>query len=150
MESSGSAAEKPLQNSSSNRAPFTIPPLRSVRLESPSSSHSKSSRAVTAAENGASTKQTPLQRHLAHLARHGINGVSSAPGDQGNDSTSASSPRESLVNVNSEGLNATPTIGFSGASLASTSNLVSLSGSIKGRLSRFGSLNFGRRNAAAS
>jgi dedicator of cytokinesis protein 3 len=97
-------------------------------------------------------KQTPLQRHLAHLARHGINGVSSAPGEMngGNESVSAESLRESVVNVNPNGTSGPPAPGYSGASVASTSNLVSLSGSIKGRLSRFGSLNFGRRAPAGS
>lgn len=87
------------------------------------------------------SKQTPLQRNLAHLARHGINGVSSGPGDAGaNESISGSSPHGSFVNVGG-----TLPPGTSGASVA-TSNLGNGGGSLKGRFSRFGSLNFGRRD----
>ncbi|KAI0717219.1 cytoplasmic protein [Cerioporus squamosus] len=86
-------------------------------------------------------KQTPLQRHLAHLARHGFNGVSSGPGDAGgSDSFSEESPRNSVVTV---GNNPVPT--FSGAASVTASTLNSI-GSIKGRFSKFGSLNFGRRD----
>ena len=100
-------------------------------------------------ENGLSVaeapwmKQTPLQRHLAHLARHGFNGVSSGPGDNGgSDSFSEESPRNSVVTV---GNNPVPT--FSGAaSVAGASTLGGSIGSIKGRFSKFSSLNFGRRD----
>jgi dedicator of cytokinesis protein 3 len=91
-----------------------------------------------------SSKQTPLQRHLAHLARHGINAVASAPGDAASDSLSAESPHNSFVNVASSLPAAAQQ---SGASVV-TSNLGSLGsigGSIKGRFSRFGSLNFGKK-----
>ena len=91
------------------------------------------------------SKQTPLQRHLAHLARHGINGLSSAPGDiGGSDSLSAESPHNSFVNVGN-GIHATPTAQISGGSVA-TSYMGSIGsfGSLKGRFSRFGSLSFGR------
>ncbi|KAK0485658.1 hypothetical protein IW261DRAFT_1451404 [Armillaria novae-zelandiae] len=89
-------------------------------------------------------RQTPLQRHLAHLVRHGINGVASSPGDigggmaGGSDSVSAESPDTSLVNVNS-----------GAAEPSGTSVMTSLGslGSLKGRFSRFGSLSFGRRGA---
>lgn len=86
-------------------------------------------------------KQTPLQRHLAYLARFGFNGVSSGPGDNGgNDSFSEESPRNSVVTV---GNNPVPT--FSGAASVTASTLGSI-GSIKGRFSKLGSLNFGRRD----
>ncbi len=98
-------------------------------------------------ENGLSVaeapwmKQTPLQRNLAHLARHGFNGVSSGPGDNGgSDSFSEESPRNSVVTV---GNHPAPT--FSGAASVTASTLGSI-GSIKGRFSKFGSLNFGRRD----
>ncbi|KAJ3713330.1 cytoplasmic protein [Lentinula raphanica] len=96
------------------------------------------------------SKQTPLQRHLAHLTRHGIIGVASGPPDaqNGSDSLSAESPHESFVNVvngihpvQSQNSGASMTTSNFGGSLGSL-------GSLKGRLSRFGSLNFGRRNHA--
>ncbi|KAG7446416.1 cytoplasmic protein [Guyanagaster necrorhizus] len=92
-------------------------------------------------------RQTLLQRHLAHLARHGINGVASSPGDMGggmtggSDSVSVESPDTSLVNVNSG------TAEPSGSSVMTS--LGSL-GSLKGRFSRFGSLSFARRGASHS
>ncbi|KAJ3793565.1 hypothetical protein GGU11DRAFT_850156, partial [Lentinula aff. detonsa] len=97
-----------------------------------------------------SSKQTPLQRHLAHLTRHGINGVSSGPPDaqNGSDSFSVESPHESFVNV-ANGIH--PLHAQTSGASVTTSNfggsLGSL-GSLKGRFSRFGSLNFGRRNHA--
>jgi dedicator of cytokinesis protein 3 len=97
------------------------------------------------------SKQTPLQRHLAHLARHGINGLSSAPGDLigGSDSLSAESPHNSFVNVGN-GIHGTPAAQMSGASVA-TSYMGSMGsfGSLKGRFSRFGSLNFSRNKGAS-
>ncbi|KAG6908384.1 hypothetical protein DXG01_004813 [Tephrocybe rancida] len=92
-------------------------------------------------------KQTPLQRHLAHLARHGINGVSSAPGENGgSDSLSVESPRNSLVNVGNAIHSSAGGAQMSGTSVA-PSHVGSLGsfGSLKGRFSRFGSLSFGRR-----
>jgi dedicator of cytokinesis protein 3 len=92
----------------------------------------------TAPETAASAKQTPLQRHLAHLARHGITGVASGPKENGgSDSVSIDSPRESFVNVGN-GIITAP----SGASVVS--NLGSI-GSLKGRFSRLGSISFSRR-----
>ncbi|KAF8894918.1 cytoplasmic protein [Gymnopilus junonius] len=128
--------------SSSSTARFQIPPLNVGRsiltptLESPLNPGGK---------------QTILQRHLAHLARHGINGVSSAPGDMaGTDSLSAESPHNSFVNV-SNGIHGTSAAQASGASVA-TSYMGSMGsfGSLKGRFSRFGSLNFGRRGGSHS
>src|ERR1700761_4298621 len=59
------------------RVPFFIPPLQ---LSQPAP---MSPRSPISPADALPPKQTPLQRHLAHLARHGINGVSSAPGDTG-------------------------------------------------------------------
>ena len=90
-----------------------------------------------------STKQTPLQRHLAHLARHGFNGVSSGPADAANsDTISEGSPRDSFAN----GSTMAPLTTLSGAGSTTTSTMGSI-GSIKGRFSKFGSLNFARREA---
>lgn len=141
--------------SSSATARFGIPPIQVGRstmtppLESP----------VSPVNNGGNgdnlsptpSKQTPLQRHLAHLARHGINGLSSAPGDLiGGDSLSAESPHNSFVNVGN-GIHGTPAAQMSGASVA-TSYMGSMGsfGSIKGRLSRLGSINFGRSSKGNS
>lgn len=79
---------------------------------------------------GQGPAQTPLQRHLAHLVRHGFNGVASRPD---NDSHLSHSPPTSNTNLagNAPG----------SASIASVTG----SGSIKTRISnKFGSLNFGR------
>ena len=73
---------------------------------------------------------TPLQRHLAHLVRHGFNGVASRPD---NDSHLSQSPPSSTANLPGEPLGSASTASATG------------SGSIKARLSnKFGSLNFGR------
>lgn len=96
------------------------------------------------------SKQTPLQRNLAHLARHGFPGVTVGPGPGtesgtgfmgGSGSLSAGSPQGSFVNVGST-LPGTSTIA-SGAASVVTSGMTSI-GSLKGRFSRLGSLNFGK------
>ncbi|KAF9562776.1 cytoplasmic protein [Agrocybe pediades] len=131
--------------STSSTARYNMPPLnvgRSVltpTLESPVSPSGDS--------NGGSppAKQTPLQRQIAHLTRHGINGVSSAPGDMaGADSLSAESLHNSFVNVGN-GIHGTPAAQTSGTSVAGSymGSMGSLS-SLRGRFSRFGSLRFGR------
>ncbi|KAF7321412.1 hypothetical protein MKEN_00661700 [Mycena kentingensis (nom. inval.)] len=134
------------------RAPFFIPPLQlgtPVMTPAPTSPRSP----VSPPDVGP-PKQTPLQRHLAHLARHGINGVSSAPGDiGGSDSLSAESPHNSFVNVGN-GVDSVSGAKMSGASVATSKSFTSF-GSLKGRFSRLGSLNFGtfgggRRNATSS
>ncbi|KAF7315306.1 hypothetical protein MIND_00045100 [Mycena indigotica] len=129
------------------RAPFFIPPLQlgtSVISPVPTSPRSPISPPDIIHQ-----RQTPLQRHLAHLARHGINGVSSAPGDTGgSDSLSAESPHNSFVNVGN-GVHAVSGAKMSGASVATSKSFTSF-GSLKGRFSRFGSLNFGRRGATSS
>ncbi|PCH43835.1 cytoplasmic protein [Wolfiporia cocos MD-104 SS10] len=84
-------------------------------------------------------KLTPLQRHLAHLARHGFNGVSSGPGDVGSDDMSEDSPRDSYLQ------HGVPITTMSGAASITTSTMGSI-GSIRGRLSKFSSLNFSRRD----
>lgn len=77
-----------------------------------------------------SPAQTPLQRHLAHLVRHGFNGVASRPD---NDSHLSQSPPNSTANLPGDHLGSVSTASGTG------------SGSIKARLSnKFGSLNFGR------
>ncbi|KAF7376035.1 hypothetical protein MSAN_00018300 [Mycena sanguinolenta] len=130
------------------RVPFFIPPLqlgRSVLGTPPLSPRSP----MSPPDALPPVKQTPLQRHLAHLARHGINGVSSAPGDTaGSDSLSAESPHNSFVNVGN-GVHAVPGAKMSGASVATSKSFTSF-GSLKGRFSRFGSLNFGRRGATTT
>ncbi|KAJ7129841.1 C2 domain in Dock180 and Zizimin proteins-domain-containing protein [Mycena crocata] len=130
------------------RVPFFLPPLqlgRPVMSPPPMSPRSP----MSPPDAPPPVKQTPLQRHLAHLARHGINGVSSAPGDAGgSDSLSAESPHNSFVNVGN-GIHAVPSAKVSGASVATSKSFTSF-GSLKGRFSRFGSLNFGRRGATTS
>ncbi|KAJ3508883.1 hypothetical protein NLJ89_g5517 [Agrocybe chaxingu] len=132
--------------SSSSTARFVIPPIqvgRSLAMTPPLESPVSPGASISGNAPPASSKQTPLQRHLAHLARHGINGVSSAPGDiAGSDSLSTESPHNSFVNVG----NGPPTAQTSGASVApSYMGSMGSIGSLKGRFSRFGSLSFGRR-----
>lgn len=160
--SSMSAYEQSVKRSMSTSSTprFQIPPLNVGRsiltptLESPVSPTTSSIHHNHSATNGASSsssKQTPLQRHLAHLARHGINGVSSAPGDMaGTDSVSVESPRNSFVNVaGSNGIHSSSAGQVSGTSVAASyMGSMGSFGSLKGRFSRFGSLNFGRRGAS--
>ncbi|KAJ4468210.1 hypothetical protein J3R30DRAFT_1684989 [Lentinula aciculospora] len=127
---------------------LVLPPLQLGRILSPPPLSPASP--VQSEAGIESLKQTPLKRHLAHLARHGINGVSSGPLDaqNGSDSFSVESPHDSFVNVAS-GIHPLHTQ-TSGASVTTSNfggSLGSL-GSLKGRFSRFGSLNFGRRNHA--
>ncbi|KAF8135611.1 hypothetical protein EV363DRAFT_1396094 [Boletus edulis] len=75
-------------------------------------------------------KRTPLQMHAAHVARHGINGVSSGwRQDTMSNSETGGSPRNSMITVG----NSPSVIG------------PSVVGSIKDRFSRLGSLRSGRR-----
>lgn len=87
------------------------------------------------------TKQTPLQRGLAYLARHGFNGVASGPGDLAGSDFDEGSPHDSYLN----GAGA-PMASLSGAASITGSTVGSAGGSLRGRFSRFGSLNFGRRD----
>lgn len=101
---------------------------------SPSASYSP----LNGTDSSGRRQQTPLQRHLQHLARYGMTGVSSGPGDRqplsGSDGHSASSNRESSVNLMNGGGPA-----HSGVSLSH-----SASGSLRTALRKFGSLNLGR------
>ena len=124
------------------RQQFSMAPLN---LGRPFTSPSLSPRSTR--ENGQlspeplmSGKQTPLQRGLAHLARHGFNGVASGPRDNGDGDMSEESPHNSFVNGSG------PTVThLSGAASVTTSTMGSM-GSLRGRLSKFGSLSFGRRD----
>jgi dedicator of cytokinesis protein 3 len=85
-------------------------------------------------------KQTPLQRGLAHLARHGFMGVASGPRDTSGSDIEEGSPHDSYMN--GVGM---PVANLSGAASITTSTMGSM-GSLRGRFSRLGSLNFGRRD----
>ncbi|KII92851.1 hypothetical protein PLICRDRAFT_696130 [Plicaturopsis crispa FD-325 SS-3] len=134
-----------MSGGSNSRPPFSIQPLqvagRSLTPPPPSPQSTRGGSMETLPQ----ATRTPLRRHLDHLATHGINGVSSAPGESnaGNESLSAESPHESSFVITG---NSAPAAALSGTSLA-TSNLGSL-GSLRGRFSRFGSLNFGRRGGS--
>lgn len=89
------------------------------------------------AEGAFTAKRTPLQLHAAHVARHGINGVSTGGHqDAVGSEAGTGSPRNSLITVG----NAPSVTAPSGASI-----VTSTVGSIRGRLSRFGSFKSGRR-----
>ncbi|KAL0956056.1 hypothetical protein HGRIS_002226 [Hohenbuehelia grisea] len=126
-----------MSTTSTSRAQFMIPPLQlgpSTLTPPPMSPQSADSQQDMIPV----VKQTPLQRHLAHLARHGIHGVSSAPGENGgSDSLSVESPRASFVNVEN-GIHNVTGAQMSGASVVS-SNMGSMGslGSLKGRFSSF-------------
>lgn len=82
-------------------------------------------------------KRTPLQLHAAHVARHGINGVSTGwRQDPVGSEAGTGSPRNSMITVGN---------GQSVTSPSGASIVTSTVGSIKGRFSRFGSLRSGRR-----
>lgn len=86
------------------------------------------------------TKQTPLQRGLAHLARHGVNGVASSPRDTISSDMGEISPHDSFINGSGA-----PVANLSGSASVTGSTMGSI-GSFRGRFSRFGSLSFGRRD----
>jgi dedicator of cytokinesis protein 3 len=110
-----------------DRQPMSPPSI------TPSLPSLRSSQRESVSDQGSLPKVTPLKRTLAHLARHGLNGVSSgiepAPETQSLNSPSGSS----FVNVGG-----TPPI---------PSAPQSTTGSIRGRLSRLGSLGFNRKDA---
>ncbi|EPQ57371.1 hypothetical protein GLOTRDRAFT_137711 [Gloeophyllum trabeum ATCC 11539] len=147
--------KRSMSTTSTSRPAFVIPPLQlGNSITDPSSPASHARPASTGGNHGApeglgggAAKQTPLQRHMAQLTRHGITGVASGP-ENGSDSLSAGSPHESYVNV----LGTAPThggLGFvgSGASFTTSgTHLGSVGGSLRGRFSKLGSLNFGRRD----
>lgn len=126
---SESSFPEPSGISSPTQAGKTTPGLTPI---SPTASYNL----LNGTDSSGRRQQTPLQKHLAHLARYGMTGVSSGPGDRqpltGSDGHSASSLRESSVN-----LNGGPT--HSGVSLSH-----SASGSLRTALRKFGSLNLGR------
>ena len=128
-------------SSSATRAPFAIPSPSAPAL------HVTPPQSPTTSFVGSATQQpTRLQKHIAHLARHGMNAVASSPGEgidgyvNRTDSLSLGSPQGSFVNVT----------GTAGPSVGTGSIAGSKSGSFKGRFSRLGSLSFGRRDGNAS
>jgi dedicator of cytokinesis protein 3 len=94
-------------------------------------------------ETNPSSKQTPLQRHLAHLAKHGMNGVSASLGENAPISPSTESVRNSFVHV---GASSTSTAHQPSGVSAAASYMGSFQ-SFGSRLSRLGSLRvtFGRK-----
>lgn len=133
-----------ISSASTSRAPFVIPPLElggptmATPIMAPSLPSLLSSQRESANMDGGPTTprpaQTPLKRHLAQLARHGMNAVSSgserAPST---DTRSMNSPSESIINVGGPTSSAAPSITKVNASTAS----------LKGRFSKLG---FGRRD----
>jgi len=143
--------------STARRKPFTIPALNLGRkmMTPPSQSPPQSPTSPTASASVLQPQpDSILQRSLAHLARHGFNGVSSSPVDMpGIDSGSlGGSPRNSFVNVGNtvHGISAAQHSMGSVANASQMGSMSSFTGSIKGRLSRFGSLNFGRKGVPHS
>ena len=132
---------------------FAIPPIQvgdhitTPSLLSPRSPTSTSNSTLLPTNT---KQQTPLQRHLAHLARHGITGVASAPGDMvGSDLISLESPRNSFINVGNNAGNVISSASIAQVSAASAapSYMGSVgSFSLKKRLSRLGSNAFGKRS----
>lgn len=128
-------------SASTTRAPFSIPPLQlpGSQITPPQS--------PLATFVSSASQPTRLQKHIAHLARHGMNAVASGPGegvstDPGmprSDTLSVTSPQGSFVNVTGA---PEPSSTNSGASI-----MGSISGSFKkGRFSRLGTLSFARRD----
>lgn len=131
-------------SSSATRTPFAIPspPVPALHLTPPQSPS-------TSFAGSAPQQPTRLQKHIAHLARHGMNAVASGPGEGVDgfhhrpDSLSLGSPQGSFVNVTGT---AGPSVMNAGtASIAGSKS----AGSLKGRFSRLGSLSFGRRDGNA-
>ena len=127
-------------SASTTRAPFSIPPLQLP------GSHITPPQTPLATFVSSSSQPTRLQKHIAHLARHGMNAVASGPGegvvDNGvprSDTLSVTSPQGSFVNVTGP---PEPSATTSGSSI-----MGSISGSLKkGRFSRLGTLSFTRRD----
>lgn len=134
----GRLPRKPSESSILSR-PIVMPPLQLSKspgappISPPPYGNMRGAVDVTGKRN-----QTPLQRNLAFLARYGMGGVSSGPGDRpnvgGSDEHSASSLRDSSVNLNGA------TAGHSGVSIAQSGG----GGSFRSTLRKFGSLNMGR------
>ncbi|KAH9176763.1 C2 domain in Dock180 and Zizimin proteins-domain-containing protein [Lactarius sanguifluus] len=127
-------------SASTTRAPFSIPPLQLP------GSHITPPQSPLASFASSAAQPTRLQKHIAHLARHGMNAVASGPGEgvvdsavPGSGTLSVISPQGSFVNVTGP---AEPSSANSGASI-----MGSISGSFKkGRFSRLGTLSFTRRD----
>lgn len=133
-----------ISSGSTSRAPFTIPPLELGRTSmsqsrSPISPSVRSTRLSTQdlfSETGSSSRHpTPLKRHLQHLAKHGLNGVSSSGERTPTDIQSPDSPSGSGSFIN---VVPPPSASLPPAALASGSN------SLKSRLSRLGNSIRGR------
>ncbi|KZT27977.1 cytoplasmic protein [Neolentinus lepideus HHB14362 ss-1] len=151
-----SSLKRSMSTTSTSRPQFIIPPLQlgnSIAGRSSLTSHTSPMGAggIHASLDGTvmgMSKQTPLQRHMAQLTRHGMTGMASGP-ENGSDSLSAGSPHESLVNV-LNALGSHSGVGFVGSGGASFTtsgtHLGSVGGSLKGRFSKLGSLSFGRRD----
>jgi dedicator of cytokinesis protein 3 len=137
------SSSRSIDSVSTSRAPYTIPPLEleGPTMMAPSLSSLRSSQPesgnLASPTSPATPRQTPLKRSLAHLARHGMNGVSSNSEHNGTvDAMSVTSPAQSVINVGSTMTSAAPSIARSHVGGAS----------LKGRLSRFGSLVGKRRD----
>lgn len=127
--------ERTISTTSTSR-PYTGPLQlsRPTLTPPPLSPHEGLSTSPDAMTSPTSPTQTPLQRHLAHLVRHGFNGVSSRP-ESGDNSVNGVSPPASMVNL----MGSVP---MTAASISSGTGATN-AGSIKGRFStRFGSLSF--------
>lgn len=86
-------------------------------------------------------QQTPLQRQLAHLTRHGMGGMSASLSGGGNDSLRRLSGSTSdAVMVGGRGGPMSPGMYNGGASLDAITSRPSYQASTTSRLSRFGSL----------
>ncbi len=128
-------------SASTTRAPFAIIPP----LQLPGSHITPPQSPLTPFPSSAA-QPTRLQKHIAHLARHGMNAVASGPGEgvvdsavPRSDTFSVISPQGSFVNVTGP---AEPSSANSGTSI-----MGSISGSLKkGRFSRLGTLSFARRD----
>ncbi|TFK54047.1 hypothetical protein OE88DRAFT_1654527 [Heliocybe sulcata] len=150
-----SSLKRSMSTTSTSRPAYVIPPLQlgnSIAGPSSPSPHpgpTGTGGSLTASDTIGVSKQTPLQRHMAQLTRHGMTGLASGP-ENGSDSLSAGSPHGSFVNVLGAGLPFHGGVGSAGSGGASFTtsgtHLGSVGGSIRGRFSKLGSLNFGRRD----
>jgi len=131
------------KRSLSSGQPITLPAIQPVsHIPLDASLYTRSSVSLDQRrpdELGASASKatlTPLQRHVAHLSRNGISGLAAGPNDRG--SEGPSSPNESTVNV----VDSPPTVIARNSSVPSLNSVAKKSTS---RLSRLGSLSWGRK-----
>jgi dedicator of cytokinesis protein 3 len=126
-----SSSKHSISSVSTSRAPFTIPPLQlGSGISSPISPSLRSGRMSSQdlfPETPSTARPTPLKRHLQHLAKHGLNGVSSTGERTPPDARSPESPTGS-----GSFINVVPALNASVPHPASGSN------SLKSRLSRLG------------